>query len=308
MQTTMGSQSTSYFTDIHGIKFFNSPAECISHYDRNDLCTKIVSFANVVFSIITFTFIKIFRFAKVFIFGDPEMRSLEVVNPQVAQRKRLVVCLHGLNHSPAQFKDIYNEMKKRDLSDTTVFAPRILSSGNAPLDEMISDIIEKMQPWFEQREKNTTELVLIGISNGGRLIRALEAQLIKLGHCENIQKLRTVSIVGATYGSDTVNLANRIGLSSILPKPISVEMPTDSPRNVQLKKDWEDAIGNSTHIDRECVFLASPHDHLVPNTSSTLATVVAGIKARYAIAMGESHTSVIFSSVVSRAVAQIVFE
>jgi len=136
----------------------------------------------------------------------------------------------------------------------------------------------------------------------------LEAQLIKLGHCENIQKLRTISIVGATYGSDTVNLAKKLGLSFVLPKPISEEMPTDSPRNVQLKKDWEDAIAKSRHIERDCAFIASPHDHLVPNTSSTLATVVAGVKARYAIAMGESHTGVVFSSVVSRAVAQIVFE
>lgn len=68
-------------------------------------------------------------------------------------------------------------MQKKDLSETDIFIPRVLQKGNAKLDEMVKPIVEEIVKWAKTGKK---ELVLVGISNGERISRAIEAELSKL--------------------------------------------------------------------------------------------------------------------------------
>ena len=152
-----------------------------------------------------------------------------------------------------------------------------------------------------QFARQETSLQTVGISIGGRIARAIEVQLAKSECSANIKKLRFVSIVGACKGSSLVNLANKVGLSRLMSKNISEEMPTKSPRNQRLDEEW--AKASSNRPSREYTFIASPHDWQVPNYDSSLMSVDKQ-NARYAIVPGHGHNSIV--NAVATAVAEVI--
>lgn len=95
--------------------------------------------------------------------------------------------------------------------------------------------------------------MLVGISNGGRVARAIDAELGKSNHL-NIKKIHFVSVVGACKGSSLADLAHTCGLSWL-----RAEMHTYSTRNTKLNYDWAKAIV-SDRPTRKYTFIASPHD------------------------------------------------
>ena len=103
------------------------------------------------------------------------LSDFQDTNIKVLSKKRLVVCIHGLNNNPTQFKKIVDEMQKKELSETDIFIPRVLQKGNAKLDEMVKPIFEEIAKWAKTSDEK--ELVLVGISNGGRIARAIEAEI-----------------------------------------------------------------------------------------------------------------------------------
>ena len=214
-------------------------------------------------------------------------------------KKDLLSAYFGLNNNPTQFKKIVDEMQKKELSETDIFIPRVLQKGNAKLDEMVKPIFEEIAKWA--KTSGEKELVLVGISNGGRISRAIEAELAKSESNANIKKLRFVSIVGACKGSSLVNLANKVGLSWLMSKNISEEMPTDSIRNQRLNQDWVDGLSNGP--TREYTFIASPHDWQVTNYDSSLMAADKQ-NARYAIVPGHGHNSIV--NAVAKTVAEII--
>lgn len=68
-------------------------------------------------------------------------------------------------------------MQKKDLSETGIYIPRDLQKGNATLDEMVKPLFEEIEKWAKIPSEK--ELVLLGISNGGRIARAIEAKVAK---------------------------------------------------------------------------------------------------------------------------------
>lgn len=289
----MGLQPVS---EVQGIKFFDNAPACISDFEKIHWTKKAISLIQ--------------SFGTLFVYGlnkiglalnrvDVEMDSLTNANTKGLSKKRLVVCIHGLNNNPTQFKKIIDELQKKELSETDIFVPHVLQKGNAKLDEMISPVFEEIAKWAQTSGEK--ELVLIGISNGGRIARAIEAEIAKSQSGENIKKLRFVSIVGACKGSSLVNLANKVGLSWLMSKNISEEMPTTSKRNQQLNEDWMNGL--SSGPTREYTFIASPHDWQVTNYDSSLMEV--GDKtARYAIVLNHGHNSIV--NAVAKSVAEII--
>jgi len=164
---------------------------------------------------------------------------------------------------------------------------------------MARPIFEEIMKWGSTDGEK--ELTLVGISNGGRIARAIETEIAKSGHRSNIRKLRFVSIVGACKGSALANLANKVGLSRLLSKNISEEMPTNSLRNNKLNQEWKEGLADGS--SREYTFIASPHDWQVTNYSSTLMDVC-GQKARYAIVPGHGHCSIV--DAVAKTVVEII--
>lgn len=284
-------------SEIHGVKFFNNTPSCISHFEKMHWTKKAISLIQSFGTLLIYALNKI---SLVFYRVDAQMDSLTNAKVKGLSKKRLVVCIHGLNNNPTQFKKITDEMQKKDLSETDIFVPHVLQKGNAKLDEMVKPISEEIASWA--KTSGEKELVLVGISNGGRIARAIEAEIAKSASSRSIKKLHFVSIVGACKGSSLVNLANKLGLSCLMSKNISEEMPTTSKRNQQLNKDWMNGL--SIGPTREYTFIASPHDWLVTNYDSSLMEV-GEKKARYTIVPGHGHNSIV--NAVAKSVAEIIF-
>lgn len=274
--------------EIQGIKFFDNAPACISHFEKLPWTKKALSLIQSLGTYIGYLLNKMSLSLRRI---EAKMEPLISTDKRVLSKKRLVVCVHGLNNNPTQFNRILHDLQKEDLSETDLFIPRVLQKGNAKLDDMVNSIFKEIEKWAMAHDKisGKRKLVLVGISNGGRISRALEAKIAKSEISEKIETIRFVSIVGACKGSSLVNLANKIGLSRLMAKNISEEMPTTSKRNDRLNSEW--TAGLSIGPKREYTFIASPHDLLVDYDSSLMHTE--GQKARYAIISGHRHNSIV---------------
>lgn len=282
--------------DIHGIKFFDNVSFCISYFEKAPWTKKAISLIQ------SFGTLFFYAVNQVSLFLDRIEKQMGLLTiPKNFSKKRLTVCIHGLNNNPSQFKKIVDEMQKRDLSEMDIFIPRVLQKGNAKLDEMVKPIFEEIAKWAQT--PGNKELILVGISNGGRISRAIEAELTKSESCKNIKKLRVISVVGANQGSSLVNLAKKLGLAWLMSKNIAEEMSTDSKRITQLNKDWSDGLENSPELIRDYTFIASPHDWQVPNYNSTLPEVY-NQKVKYALIPGHGHNSIV--NAIAKVVSEIV--
>lgn len=285
-------------TTIQGIQFFDQASSCISHFEKAHWTQKALSLIKSFGALFLYFLTVSPCFRK-------KAKSPIVLGTQPVaghfSKQRLIVCLHGLNNHPGQFQEIIQEIQKRNPHETDIYIPHIYQQGNAKLDDLVKPIFEEISKWAQNEGEK--ELVLIGISNGGRISRAIEAELIKSNNHDNIKKFKLVSIVGACKGSSLANLANRLNLSLILSKPILEEMPTNSNRNAQLNQDLANAWANLPEMRRDYTFIASPHDWQVPNYNSTLMEIP-NQQARYAIITGHGHNSIV--DVSAKAVAEIV--
>ncbi len=281
--------------EIQGIKFFDNASACISYFQETYWLTKAVSIIQSFGTFLAYIFYKIgLAWRQV----DAEMEQFTKINDPTKQR--LVVCIHGLNSKPSQFEKIVHEMQEKDLSGTEIFVPHVLEKGNATLDEMVNPIFEKITEWAETA--GDKELVLVGISNGGRISRAIEVKIATLENT-NIKTLRFISIVGACKGSSLVNFAKKIWLSWVMSKNISEEMAPDSKRIQRLNQEWEEGLSKGPI--RDYTFIASPHDWQVIDYDSTLMETK-GKTARYAIVPGHGHNSIV--NAVAKSVAEIIIK
>lgn len=268
--------------DINGINFFNTPTACISHFDQKNWRAKTVSFVHHLGASLLLIIHKIYE-----IF-HPINLNYEELGPNAKGKNRLIVCVHGHRSNPGEFAKINAELQTRDLSNTALLIPRVLDKGRAKIDDMVQLIFDQITAWGAQGKDK--ELVLVGISNGGRIIRALDAKLSTSPQTTAISRLHFISIVGACRGSDQANRINRLGLSCLLSPAISEEMPTGSKRNIRLDREWRRGL-NTSRFGRQYTFIASPHDIPVPNYTSTLMQVP-NQKARYAIIPGHGHCTI----------------
>lgn len=270
------------FAEIRGITFYDNAQDCISQFEKAPWISRALSLIQSFGTLFTYSLSKIGS-----LFGRV---STPYMNADNLFKQKLVVCIHGLNNNPTQFASILNEMEKQDLSDIDIYTPTVLEKGNAKLDDMVKPILAEITKWA--LTEGDKELVLVGISNGGRISRAIEAELTKSGNQTNLKKIHFVSIVGACKGSVLSTLANKAGLSFFMSKNIAEEMPTESARIEQLDIDWNNGLKFSPEIVREYSFIASPHDWQVPNYNSTLM-YVPHQKTRYALIQGHGHNSIV---------------
>lgn len=286
------------FMEIQGVQFFPTASSCISHFEKAFWMKKamslISSFGTLFVYILYKTYLIFFRV-------EAQMSLYANIDPTSLTKKRLVVCMHGRNDNPSQFKAIVDEMHKKDLSETAIFIPQVLQKGTAKLDEMVSPILEQIIQWASGDGEK--ELVLVGISNGGRISRAIEAKLAHLEYWGNIKKLRAVSIAGACKGSSLVNLAKKLRLSCLISKNTVEELATDSVSILKLDQQWREGLTRSPGVRREYAFVASPHDWVVPDYDSTLPEVFSQ-NVRYAIVPNHGHNSIVTAT--AGAVAELI--
>ncbi len=289
------------------VTFFESPLECISQFEAMPWTKKAISFIRSIGTLLTYVWNKV-------------LWSLQGLQSQISpymqppvegfSKKKLIVCLHGLNDHPFQFKRILDEIQTQtEFLHAHVYIPSILQKGHAKLDIMAAPIFAEIQKWAEKEGEK--ELILVGISNGGRIARAIEVELAKSREIGNIKSLKFISIVGACQGSSLVNLAHRLHLSWLLSKNIAEEMPLHSPRNKQLNDDLM-LNGNGfpfSRLSRNYIFIASPHDWQVPDYASTLMPLPSDDqthRARYAIIPNHGHLSIV--NAIPKTIAKIIFE
>lgn len=282
--------SISKIQDIH---FFSRASDCISHFEKTHWTKKalslIQSFGN--YFVYLCYHLPLLVLHRIHVLKMPYTTAVDFSKPQ------LVVCLHGLNSHPIQFKKIIHEMHKRNLSQTNIYIPPILERGNASLDEVIKPILTVIKKW--SKRSGEKKLVLLGISNGSRIAKALShAETLK-----NIEEIRFISIVGANRGSSLVDLAHKCHLSWLISKNIAVEMPTYSIRNTQLHTDWIASLKNFPKIRRDFTLIAALHDAVIPNYDSTLMDIP-DQNTRYAIIPGHGHNSIVKK--MAKTVAEII--
>ncbi|MBS0653090.1 MAG: hypothetical protein JSR39_06115 [Verrucomicrobia bacterium] len=290
---------------IDEIPFFDTSSSCIAYYKNSCWAQKALS---LIQSFGTF-FLCIMDNISFALHGSKSVTdSLTTPPTEGFSKRKLVVCIHGLNGQPSQFDKVVNQMQEEDLSDTDLFTPSVLQRGCARLDEMVAPILETIGDWA--RTGGDKELVLVGFSNGGRIARAIEAELIHSGRIGNIQQIRFVSIAGACKGSSIANimtLDRQFGLSikkpSFLTGNILEEIPTTSERTAQLNQRWQEARQRPNAPRSDYTFIAAPHDWCVPNFDSTLMETNSE-RSRYAIIRGQGHCSIISRS--AKAVASII--
>lgn len=286
---------------IKEISYYSNPIDCVAHFEKEGWISYAISLIKSWGTLIQYGLHKLSlslnRVKMKTAYTDPDRKAM-------AQAQKLIVCIHGLNNAPTQFKTLIEQLEKTDLSGTAIYTPAVLDRGNAPLDELVKPILENIKLWAENGAQK--ELVLVGISNGGRVARAIEVELAKAG-IANIQKIHFVSIVGACKGSSLVNLAHKLHLPFVLSKNIYEEMGTDSERFQRLNQEWEEYVNKDMSVEREYTFFASPHDWQVPNYESTLMEVNPNRTVRYAIVEGHGHNSIVnaIASNVSQAIAPV---
>lgn len=281
---------------IGEINFYDKPAACISAFKSASWSKKISSFILSFGTLFAFGLTKAYS---IFCSKDPKIESLIDVEVNTLVKKKLVVLVHGLNSTPYQLKKVVEEIQLKKPLDTDIFMPRVLGAGNAKLDEMVKPIFDTISAWASTTDDK--ELVLVGVSNGGRIIRALQAEIAKKGNQGNIKKLKFISIVGACKGSSLVNLANSLGLSFLMSKNISEEMPVNSSRNQKLDIDSDNFP--DAKFESKYTFIASPHDWQVLNYSSSLMEIK-NSTAQYGLVPNHGHISIV--NAVAKEVAEIV--
>lgn len=285
--------------NINNINFFSNPSACINDFQNKSWISRFKSHVSSYGTLLAYTISKIkMTFSNV----QQKMEPYTALKINDSANQNLVVCLHGLNNNPTQFSHFVDEMTIQGNSQFKIFIPEIMDKGNAKLDDMVAPILKNILAWSKNAKGK--ELVLVGISNGGRIARTLEAELMSSGQLNKIKKIRFISIVGATNGSSLASLAKKLHLSCFMSKNIAEEMPVNSERFKKLNKKC-DIINLVRKPARDYTFIASPHDWQVPNYNSTLLDIKHA-NAKYAIVPNHGHNSIV--NAVSKTVASIILQ
>lgn len=267
--------------------------QCLAHFRSISLSKKVCLFFESSWNSLLFMIKKIICILKK---ANTEVEHLTRANREFSKDK-LIICLHGLNSAPFRLKPVIDQLQQRPQADQAdIFVPYVLEKGNATLDRLADQIEPVIRAWASAHPGG--ELVLIGTSNGSRIAQAVDARL-KHGDL-SLRQITSISISGACRGSKTANLAKKVSKclpKSLLASPvIKEEMPVGSPRNQQLKREWEETVKHPCAIPRKYTFIAASGDWTVPNHSSTLMKVPRRIPATYGFAYGHSHSSAVAAS------------
>jgi len=308
--------------DEYGVSYFTTPKECIKYAESKPWIKKALYYIQ---SFGTLFLYSIDRTKLAFKKIDKDKSLAPYMNKQEFTKRRLIVCLHGLNNSPRQFNRILAELKKYDLSETDIYIPKILDKGNASQSEMVEDSYAEILKWSQLKGENK-KLSFLTVSNGAKIGNGIIAKLMnddnfgkfatpnnwvwgKKLAIENKITINFVSIVGANFGSSLVDLAKRLHLSWILSKNIAAEMGTKSNciRNIREKLQTEKAKNCQFKINS--YYFASTCDWQVNNYSSTLPEPLvthANRRFFYAIIPGHGHNSIV--NKIAKSVAAIALE
>ena len=280
-------QINSDFSEIDGIKFFSNRQSCIDHYNANYYTHIVSNFLKSMWELVSAVFYYIGLYFGIY---QDKLHHLNNTEGRNLNKDKLVVALHGLNCTPKIFQKTLDELEYHKLASMDLFIPQVLMYGNIELDDAVTPILKEIKNWASKGCNK--ELVLVGISNGGRIAKAIDCELARLAVCKNIKKIHMISIAGACNGSALADLAHTLDLDFFMPDPISKEMPTHSTRSKILHESWKKSVADTYFIDRKYTFIASAHDWIVPNFDSTLMEVQ-GTKSSYAIVPGHGHVSIV---------------
>lgn len=285
---------------IDGIKFFDTKDACMEDFESLSFTQYAFSFIQSIYELVKTIFNSIAFYLSDY---SQSLCYLTQTEGRTLNHNKFVVALHGLNCTPKLFEKTIEELSYLDHEGFDLYVPHIIDKGNVKLDIAVEPVLEEIKKWA--KKEGDLELVLVGISNGSRIAKAIDAKLADANNHLNIRKIHLISIVGATNGSCLADLAHTLKIESIMNENIREEMPTASVRSKQLHEEWEKAIVDSGHLQRSYTFIASAHDWIIPNFDSTLMDVDA-LNKRYAIALGHGHISIIDR--IAKATAMLIVE
>lgn len=165
----------------------------------------------------------------------------------------LVVFIHGLNSRPQQWWS-YIEPFRETFPSHTLYTPAVLERGQISLHEAAQPVIDSIRTYADTHPTN--RIVIIGTSNGARIGHHVVNRL------PITNNILLISIAGALRGSQTMSLANYLGISTLMGyRPvIQRELSFESPEALRLLEDsHERAEDGNTHY----AYFGTASDHLL---------------------------------------------
>lgn len=162
--------------------------------------------------------------------------------------------LHGLDGHPVHFRTHAQRLAAVDGLECWI--PTVYQHGNCSLEEATAPLWARLQA-FVARHGRDVPIVLVGVSNGGRIAANLEVHMRR--HCANPVLLSTVATPynGTKMLSWFGKAAKALGVWG---RTIVNELSHKSPTCFDLVKEMRVV---PTAADREYVFYAARHDWMV---------------------------------------------
>jgi hypothetical protein len=322
--------------------YFSTPWEAIASFEHKSRYFKIKSWCNSVVMLLWCVFRHLYVIITCQQHKFMTSSSFTTLSPtgvttNTFDNYRLVVCLHGLHGHPVNFSDFLQCLQKhysennKHLLPPTLYIPK-LDSHKKKMNDIIRPLVQHLVQWIQlvppsspspseeeqqqqqqqqqvlnerqlsQMGKKKKEIVIIGVSNGARLGRALMARLVSLHFYElqQLGRIRFISIVGACRGSSMIPLVKQLGgvdLSWLFfNKTVVDELAPNSNSLQELEKAWQEAMTWMQYFERDYVFFGAAHDWEIPNYDSTLMSMdntsrKENMLARYVVIPGHGHLS-----------------
>jgi len=160
-----------------------------------------------------------------------------------------------MSHLPQAENNFHNMYEFEN--NWSIFAPIVLERGSTYLDSSVQPILNQIQSWT--RNNIGKPIVLLGTSNGGRIVLELSNRL------KNDCPILVISLAGAIGGSGLLSFGKKLGLAKYLVQtPVYEELTVNSVRVQKLISDARQraSIGNICYI-----FIGSSFDHLLLQSS-----------------------------------------
>lgn len=143
------------------------------------------------------------------------LKALEINEMDAPNASALIVFAHGLQSNPKQFTWHVDALREA-VPGAALWIPKLPKLGDAPLDELVETIYVPTRRWMLANPGKP--IVLIGTSNGGRIMLEVSTQLSAAPPAAP-NSILLVSIAGAIGGSKLLALGNTLGVTRLMFSP-----------------------------------------------------------------------------------------
>ena len=184
-----------------------------------------------------------------------------------ADTKCVIIMIHGMNSSSGQFQLHMNEIEKYNTDHNQcikMFIPEVLNKGMTKLHDCGNDIYSKISSHLDVIHKQKIPVILIGISNGGRIALYLYSKIM-----DNYPEIRLyITTLGSPIkGTYLANIALNSGLYRLTKYASNPDVLSDLTYDSEESKQLIEKCMKYSNFKSKTRFYVSKQDFLVfPHT------------------------------------------